>query len=203
MVDRKFYTGAKERRYARYIRRVSDYKLNTARFKWRSIALKRKISKQKIKRLRLRMEYNKLANLYIKEVTSSKYKNYRIANITRFIWKNGTAIQGRIEFKYNGSWGTACSDTFGSNQDSIAKVFCKSMGFKFNRYWIRPYFGGGKGNILLDNLNCDNQVKTAKTLDQCTHNTIGTHNCNHAKDLGVVCHQTNMTSNPNYKLENQ
>lgn len=67
--------------------------------------------------MRLQNDFVKLSNKWVKQITSPKYRDYRIANITRYIWKNGTAITGRIEFKYLGQWGTACSSTLGKASD--------------------------------------------------------------------------------------
>ena len=45
-------------------------------------------------------------------------------------------------------------------------------------------FGQGSGQIVLDNLNC---VGTELSLFNCSANPIGTHNCAHSEDAGVVC----------------
>ena len=46
------------------------------------------------------------------------------------------------------------------------------------------YFGGGTGGIYLDDLYCTgNEMK----LTDCGHSGIGEHNCDHTKDAGVKC----------------
>ena len=45
-------------------------------------------------------------------------------------------------------------------------------------------FGRGPGPITLDNVGC---VGTEARLIDCPANTIGTHNCDHSEDAGVIC----------------
>lgn len=39
---------------------------------------------------------------------------------------DGTELEGRVEVKYRGVWGTVCDDDF---EDKEATVFCTSLGF--------------------------------------------------------------------------
>ena len=45
-------------------------------------------------------------------------------------------------------------------------------------------FGGGEGNILLDNVQCSGNETN---LLQCKHNEIREHNCYHSEDAGISC----------------
>lgn len=45
---------------------------------------------------------------------------------TEYRLMDGTELEGRVEVKYRGVWGTVCDDDFG---DKEAAVFCNSLGF--------------------------------------------------------------------------
>ena len=48
-------------------------------------------------------------------------------------------------------------------------------------------FGGGKGEIFIDNAHC---VGTERRPEDCPHNGVRNHNCalDHHEDAGVICH---------------
>nr|XP_014341367.1 PREDICTED: HHIP-like protein 1 [Latimeria chalumnae] len=91
--------------------------------------------------------------------------------------------RGRIEIYIRGEWGTICDDHFDSK---AATVVCQQLGYPFAlKVAKRAAFGEGNGlNILLDDVKCEG---TEKNLLQCKRAKIGTHNCSHSEDVGVIC----------------
>ncbi|XP_036107412.1 HHIP-like protein 1 [Molossus molossus] len=94
-----------------------------------------------------------------------------------------SAGRGRVEVFAGGRWGTVCDDGW---DFKAATVVCRQLGFAHVlRATKRAEFGEGRSlPILLDNVRCAGQEKT---LLECEHAGLGTHNCRHEEDAGVVC----------------
>jgi len=93
--------------------------------------------------------------------------------------------RGRVEVYIDGEWGTVCDDGWGS---PAAAVVCRQLGFPHAvRASKKAEFGEGTSlRILLDDVQCFGEEKT---LLECAHAEVGTHNCSHEEDAGVVCSQ--------------
>ena len=95
------------------------------------------------------------------------------------------SISGRVEVYLNGTWGTVCQDLW-STFDAI--VVCRQLGFNGA---VRPLAGGthgeGTGPIYYDDLLCTGREES---LNECPHNGVGVHNCEHSDDAGVECSTT-------------
>ncbi|NXT76332.1 HIPL1 protein, partial [Zapornia atra] len=91
--------------------------------------------------------------------------------------------RGRVEVYIDGEWGTVCDDGWSS---LAAAVVCRQLGFPYVvRASKKAEFGEGTSlRILLDDVQCSGQEKT---LLECSHADVGTHNCSHEEDAGVVC----------------
>ena len=89
--------------------------------------------------------------------------------------------EGRVEIFLNGTWGTICDDLFNSE---AAYVVCKQLGLSGGIAANDLEYGGGFGEIWIDNINCTGEESTI--LD-CEMNPIGDHNCGHHEDVGVIC----------------
>ncbi|KAF5286934.1 hypothetical protein FQR65_LT12393 [Abscondita terminalis] len=91
-------------------------------------------------------------------------------------------LEGRLEVRHYGIWGTVCDDDF---NDDAAKVVCKYFGYPGKATAKKNGgFGPGTGPIWLDQVFCQGN-ETA--LDQCLHWNWGEHNCEHSEDVGIVC----------------
>ncbi|KTF96226.1 hypothetical protein cypCar_00003601 [Cyprinus carpio] len=101
---------------------------------------------------------------------------------------------GRVEILYNGQWGTVCDDDWDMKD---AAVVCRQMGCGTAvSAQTSAHFGQGSGPIWLDDVRCSG---SESSLTQCSHPTIGTNNCGHSEDAGVVCLQGQL---PNIRLVN-
>ncbi|XP_078695032.1 scavenger receptor cysteine-rich type 1 protein M130-like isoform X2 [Branchiostoma floridae x Branchiostoma belcheri] len=98
---------------------------------------------------------------------------------------------GRVEVYYNGQWGTVCDDNFGWQE---ARVVCRELGFSdYSSYHHSAFFGQGSGPIWMDNLYCTGYESS---LQYCSHNGWGSHNCGHHEDVSVVCAINSTASAP-------
>ena len=122
-----------------------------------------------------------------------------------------TAYEGRVEVCYNGTYGTVCDDKW----DVLdAAVVCRQLGYNstgtfsirvcmfmseraiitMNMISSLPsavvavsngYFGAASSvPIHLDNVLCSG---TEESLFSCSSPSVGTHNCEHTEDAGVIC----------------
>ncbi|XP_011806976.1 PREDICTED: HHIP-like protein 1 [Colobus angolensis palliatus] len=94
---------------------------------------------------------------------------------------------GRVEVFVGGRWGTVCDDSWNIHG---AAVVCRQLGFAYAARAVKSAeFGqGGSLPILLDNVRC---AGWERNLLECQHNGVGTHNCEHDEDAGVVCSHQN------------
>eukprot|EP00731_Ephydatia_muelleri_P010994 Em0005g1580a len=93
-----------------------------------------------------------------------------------------TPNSGRVEVQYSGVWGTVCGNYWDIND---ATVVCRQLGYNGTaRASTNGEFGQGNGTIWMNNVTC---TGSESSLDQCSFNGWGIHDCVHAKDAGVVC----------------
>ncbi|XP_076288691.1 uncharacterized protein LOC143213077 isoform X2 [Lasioglossum baleicum] len=93
-----------------------------------------------------------------------------------------TPLEGRVEVRHHGIWGTVCDDDF---SNAAATVICRSLGYG-GKAMVKKngFFGPGEGPIWLDEVSCrGNETQ----LYRCDHNNWGRHNCDHDEDAGVIC----------------
>uniref|UniRef100_A0A9J8CKB9 SRCR domain-containing protein n=1 Tax=Cyprinus carpio carpio TaxID=630221 RepID=A0A9J8CKB9_CYPCA len=88
---------------------------------------------------------------------------------------------GRVEFHYDGQWGTVCGDDWDMND---AVVVCRELdcGEAVDALG-RAQFGPGSGPIW-SYVRCTGSESRMKN---CGSKGWGNHDCDHSKDAGVIC----------------
>ncbi|XP_022096125.1 deleted in malignant brain tumors 1 protein-like [Acanthaster planci] len=104
----------------------------------------------------------------------------------RLVGEDATAMSGRLEVMYQGTWGTVCDDDFGL-QD--ADVVCRQLGFAVAEMVLKGEqnpFGRGEEDspIHMDNVACTGKEGG---LNQCPFQGIGITNCDHSEDVAITC----------------
>ncbi|CAL9685884.1 unnamed protein product [Knipowitschia caucasica] len=123
------------------------------------------------------LRYSQEGNKEIHKRDLSKMFPIRLVNGSK-------SCEGRLEIFYNETWGTVCDD----NWDMVdAGMVCRQLQCGKPVPWLTgPFYGGGTGPILMDNVECQG-LETE--LGLCSHAGWGVHNCSHHEDVGVQCEE--------------
>ena len=106
----------------------------------------------------------------------------RPPNLSVRLVNSDSNCSGRVEIFHNGQWGTVCDDRWGLND---AQVVCRQLGCgRALSATQTAHFGEGSGPIWFDDVQCSgNELMIA----DCQHRGLGSHNCGHHEDAGVIC----------------
>ncbi|XP_078140673.1 soluble scavenger receptor cysteine-rich domain-containing protein SSC5D-like [Centroberyx gerrardi] len=92
------------------------------------------------------------------------------------------SCSGRVEVYHDNQWGSVCDHQW---ELADAQVVCRELGC--GRALSAPggaHFGRGEGPIWLDHVTC---TGSESMLRECRHEGLGSHDCDHSEDAGVVC----------------
>ena len=103
--------------------------------------------------------------------------------------------EGRVEIYRMGEWGTVCDHEWDFND---ATVVCRQLGYsRAVSARLGAYYGQGSGKIWMDGVRCrGNEIE----LQQCPFSSWKKYNCDHSRDVGVICGKS--MSNYQLKLTN-
>lgn len=91
------------------------------------------------------------------------------------------SYSGRVELRYNGSWGTVCDNDWDIND---ASVICRMFGFANASFAFRGVnIGRGTGKIWFDDFRCTGSEASIWNCTKIVTNEI----CDLDKDAAVVC----------------
>ena len=101
-----------------------------------------------------------------------------------------TGYAGRIEVKYNGTWGSVCDDGFDIN---VGHVICRQLGYpEAIAIPCCSAFGVGGGPFWLAGVKCQGNEGS---LFDCKLGEWGHNNgCGRYDDASVVCRAPNVSS---------
>ncbi|XP_062913396.1 deleted in malignant brain tumors 1 protein-like [Mobula hypostoma] len=122
-------------------------------------------------------------------VECSEHKEMRLVN-------GNHSCEGRVEVRYNGRWGTVCSEKL---DDTDANVICKQMNcgsMESIEYDSKKYLEGSDP-IWLDEIGC---LSYESTLWQCHADPWGKHDCQHNEDAGVKCKEAKIPERSSEKI---
>ncbi|XP_052771198.1 scavenger receptor cysteine-rich type 1 protein M130-like [Mya arenaria] len=90
-------------------------------------------------------------------------------------------LDGRVERRVNGIWGTVCRDKFDMND---AQVVCKMLSSDLSAIQVisNTNYGPGTGPIFYNQLHCSG---SETSIDECS--SITGEQCEHYQDVAIVC----------------
>lgn len=92
---------------------------------------------------------------------------------------------GMLEVWFSGAWREVCDDTYvAAQQQAMADVVCRQLGFTGTGHMFLSGFGGGAGTPAMDDVQC---TGSEATLAQCPFLGWNQENCSGTEAVGIRC----------------
>lgn len=92
---------------------------------------------------------------------------------------------GMLEVYFSGAWRDVCDDTYvAAQQQAMADVVCRQLGFTGTGHQFITAFGGGSGSPVMDDVAC---AGTETSLAQCGFRGWNVENCGTTEAVGIRC----------------
>lgn len=92
---------------------------------------------------------------------------------------------GMLEVWFSGAWREVCDDTYlAAQQQAMANVVCRQLGFTGTGHRFLSAFGGGAGTPAMDDVQC---TGSEPTLAQCPFGGWNVEDCSGAEAVGIRC----------------
>ncbi|KAH3776285.1 hypothetical protein DPMN_177706, partial [Dreissena polymorpha] len=114
-------------------------------------------------------------------VVTASYRGYNFTDKDIRLIGGYSALEGRVEIRIHGVWGTMCSYGFDVND---ANVLCRMLhkDLRSLDYYIDGRYGVGRGPIFY--LHCSG---SEQSINNCPRFQYSSSGCTHSKDIGLMC----------------
>ncbi|KAH3768159.1 hypothetical protein DPMN_169371 [Dreissena polymorpha] len=113
------------------------------------------------------------------DVVRALYREYNFTDKDIRLIGGYSELEGRVEIRKHGVWGTMCSKGFGLND---ANVVCRMLhkDLRSIDYFFDGRYGVGRGPIT--NLHCSGSEESIFNCSQYSSSA-----CTHSEDIGLIC----------------
>lgn len=113
----------------------------------------------------------------------------------RLVGVEGNDLMGNVEVLHDGSWGSVCDDSWEIND---ARVVCRQLGnYEAVSSSCCGFYGQAITPLILDDVGC---TGSETKIEDCYHNSWGSHNCGPSEAAGVSCRKIRLVSDDSTTL---